>query len=45
METTLKKGQKLVGEMQKKFLHKLNKQQTELWHHLANFSQLFYLQN
>jgi len=36
METTFKKGQKLVGKTQKKFLHKLNKQQTELWRQVTN---------
>jgi len=43
METTLGKDGKLGWKMHKKFLYKLNKQQTELWRHVANFSQLFFI--
>jgi len=41
METALKNDEKSGGKNRYKFMHKLNKQQTELWHHLVNFSQLF----
>jgi len=39
METLLKTDKKLRGNAQK-FVHKLNKQQTELWCHLVNLSEL-----
>jgi len=35
------KGRKIRWENPQKFTHKLNKQQIEQWHHLANLSELF----
>jgi len=41
METTVKMDEKLGGKTQKKFLHKLNKQQRVRWRHLTNRFELF----
>jgi len=41
METMLKKEEKIGGKMHKKFLHKLNKQQTDWWHHVWNLCEQF----
>jgi len=37
----IEEGQKIRWENPQKFMHKLNKQQTERWRHLANLSKLF----
>jgi len=42
METMLEKDEKLGGKTHKKFLHKLNKQQTERWRHAANVREFFF---
>jgi len=43
METTLEKDEKLGGKTHKKFLRKLNKEETERWRHLRNWFELFCL--
>jgi len=37
METTLEKGGKIGGKNPEKYIHKLNKQQTEQWRHVGNY--------
>jgi len=41
METALKNDENFEEKNAQKFIHKLNKQQTERWRHLANLAELF----
>jgi len=43
METTLEKSGKIGGKNREKYIHKLNKQQSERWRHLTNRFELFFI--
>jgi len=42
---SVKDGRKVQVKSTQKFVHKLNKQQTEWWRHLPNLAELFFLKD